>query len=120
MGTKNQPGKFDCYANAAADEPIFVLLARDKHAPTLVWLWATLREIDGEPAEVVAEARECAMNMMAWAHAHDRSIVGIGQAVLAGAMELIRAANAGVKDPKNTPTGLEVLRRYLCETQIER
>ena len=39
MGTKNNPGTFDCYANAEGDEPMFVLLGRDKHAPTLVWLW---------------------------------------------------------------------------------
>lgn len=30
MGTKNQPGSFDCYANAKGDEPLFVLLGRDK------------------------------------------------------------------------------------------
>lgn len=29
MGTKNNPGAFDCYANAEPDEPMFVLLARD-------------------------------------------------------------------------------------------
>jgi hypothetical protein len=28
MGTKNVPGKFDCYANALPDEPTFVLLGR--------------------------------------------------------------------------------------------
>lgn len=38
MGTKNNPGTFDCYANAAPDEPMFVLLGRDKHAPLLVRL----------------------------------------------------------------------------------
>jgi hypothetical protein len=33
MGTKRNPGLSDCYAKAEADEPMFVLLARDKHAP---------------------------------------------------------------------------------------
>ena len=28
MGTKNNPGRFDCYGNAEPDEPIFVLLGR--------------------------------------------------------------------------------------------
>lgn len=36
MGTKNNPGAFDCYANAEPDEPMFVLLGRDKHAPAPV------------------------------------------------------------------------------------
>jgi hypothetical protein len=29
MGTKSNPGPFDCYAKAEPDEPMFVLLARD-------------------------------------------------------------------------------------------
>lgn len=119
MGTKDNPGKFDCYASAAPDEPMFILLARDKHAPTLVWLWAVLRELDGEPEEVVGEARACCVHMMEWASNHDRQVVGLGQAVLAGAMELIRAANAGVKNAKNDATGLEVLRLYLSETNFD-
>ncbi len=45
MATKNNPSEYDCYANAEPDEPMFVLLGRDKHAPTLVWLWSTLREL---------------------------------------------------------------------------
>src|ERR1044072_2239185 len=64
LGTKNNPGKFDCYANADPDEPMFVLLGRDKHAPTLVWLWSTLRELDNEDPAKVQEARECCFDMM--------------------------------------------------------
>lgn len=73
MGTKNNPGQFDCYAAADPDEPMFILLGRDKHAPTLVWLWAVLRELDGEAPEKVAEARTCATAMMAWAHDHEHA-----------------------------------------------
>ncbi len=66
MGTKNNPGQFDCYANAAPDEPMFVLLARDPLAPILVELWASLREhAAGNPSKV-AEARSCAVAMCAW------------------------------------------------------
>ena len=32
MGTKNNPGKFDCYEHAKPDEPMFVLLGRDLEA----------------------------------------------------------------------------------------
>lgn len=64
MGTKNNPGKFDCYANAEPDEPMFILLGRDKHASRLVWEWAELREADGEDPTKVAEARECSLAMV--------------------------------------------------------
>lgn len=40
MGTKNNPGKYDCYAKAAPDEPIFTLRASDPHAPDVVRQWA--------------------------------------------------------------------------------
>jgi hypothetical protein len=63
MGTKNNPGRFDCYANAAPDEPMFILLGRDKHAPTLVRLWAILRAAEGEDEAKVAEAHACAKAM---------------------------------------------------------
>lgn len=42
MGTKNNPGRFDCYTKADPDEPMFVLLARDPIAPILVRLWIAI------------------------------------------------------------------------------
>lgn len=66
MGSKLKPGKFDCYANAEPDEPMFVLLARDPLAPILVRLWADLREhAAGNPSKVF-EARTCAIDMEKW------------------------------------------------------
>ena len=66
MGTKLKPGKFDCYAKAAPDEPMFVLLARDPLAAILVRLWADLREhASGNPSKVF-EARTCAIDMEKW------------------------------------------------------
>ena len=59
MGTKNNPGKFDCYKAAESDEPMFILLGRDKYAPLLVRLWADLRRIEGEDPEKVADAIRC-------------------------------------------------------------
>ncbi len=123
MGTKNHPGEHDCYAKAEPDEPMFVLLARDKHAPALVWLWATLRELDGEDTEKVKEARACTMSMLEWAADHDRKSVGFGQAAMAGVMELIRSVNDFAKltgvEPKNTPTGDQVIRGFLAVTEFE-
>ena len=63
MGTKNNPGKFDCYAAAGPDEPIFVLLGRDRHAPLLVRLWAILRSGEGEETGKIAEAFQIAEAM---------------------------------------------------------
>lgn len=70
MGTKLNPGEFDCYFNAEPDEPMFILLARDKHAPSKVLAWAREREDEGEKPEVVAEARKCAYDMMQWRVSH--------------------------------------------------
>lgn len=63
MGTKNNPGDFDCYANADPDEPMFVLLGRDPFAPDLVDTWADLREAAGDDPRKVQEARQCAEAM---------------------------------------------------------
>lgn len=66
MGTKNNPGEFDCYDAADPDEPMFVLLARDPLAPILVELWASLRSQSAGNPSKVAEARSCAASMRAW------------------------------------------------------
>lgn len=66
MGTKNNPGEFDCYENAEPDEPMFVLLGRDRHAPGLVAAWAGMREAEGEDKAKVDEAFRCAEAMTAW------------------------------------------------------
>lgn len=73
MGTKENPGEFDCYANALSDEPMFILLGRDPSAPDLVNEWADTREDeirDGKRPQtdrpMVEEARQCATNMRRW------------------------------------------------------
>lgn len=43
MGTKNNPGDFDCYDAAEMDEPMFILLGRDENASKLVEQWAIRR-----------------------------------------------------------------------------
>lgn len=64
MGSKANPSQeFDCYANAAPDEPMFVLLGRDKHAPMLVEMWAGMRATAGEDPTKVEEALKCAKAM---------------------------------------------------------
>jgi hypothetical protein len=66
MSTKNNPGKFDCYAKAFANEPMFILLGRDKLAPDLVRQWAERRLEEGEDREKVSEAFDCARAMEKW------------------------------------------------------
>lgn len=73
MGTKNNPGEFDCYANALADEPMFVLLARDPNFYRFLYKWADDRAADircGLRPEsdwpMVYEARECAAAGEKW------------------------------------------------------
>ncbi len=53
MGTKNNPGKFDCFAKAEPDEPVFVLLGRDPQAAHLVSIWSKIRAADVEAARAV-------------------------------------------------------------------
>lgn len=79
MGTKLKPGRFDCYAAAAEDEPLFVLLARDPDAPHNVRRWAKrrIRRLVREHAlgkavnvartvSKVVEALACAQEMEVW------------------------------------------------------
>jgi hypothetical protein len=52
MATKNNPGQYDCYANAGPDEPLFTLLGRDPMGPHLVELWRLLRAREYEKAKI--------------------------------------------------------------------
>lgn len=73
MGTKTNPGKFDCFNNAMPDEPMFVLLGRDPSAPELVEAWASGRVYDiavGKRPQsdmaMIEEAQQCAKDMRNW------------------------------------------------------
>lgn len=73
MGTKENPGNFDCYENALPDEPMFVLLARDPDFARLIRLWAEKRRDDIAAGErpikdmlMVNEAFSCATDGSHW------------------------------------------------------
>lgn len=69
MGTKNNPGRFDCYASAEPNEPMFILLARDEKAPALVRQWVATRAMRDQSKANDAKAREalaCAEAMETW------------------------------------------------------
>ncbi len=55
MSTKNNPGKFDCYANAAPDEEMFILLARDPLSDPLTYIWAMIRAGNRAEARIAFE-----------------------------------------------------------------
>lgn len=67
MGTKRNPGRFDCHAKAEPHEPLFTLLARDPKAPALVERWALFAEEAGNvDEEKIREARDCAIAMRSY------------------------------------------------------
>jgi hypothetical protein len=119
MATKADPGPYNCYASAEPDEPMFILLGRDPHAPTLVWLWSVLREIHGEDKAKVDEARECVVQMIAYAVRKGKRVNGLGESALAAVMELIRGANYAVTKAENEPMTVETLRLFLAKTAFE-
>jgi hypothetical protein len=74
MGTKNNPGAFDCHADADPDEPIFTLRGNDPSAAFVVAFWAELRKLRGKPEdEKYQEACACATAMEKWAKGHGKS-----------------------------------------------
>lgn len=73
MGTKNNPGKYDCVKAALPDEPTFTLLARDPDFFRLVRKWAKRRSYDIQCGDrpqsdmaMVAEAEQCAYEGRDW------------------------------------------------------
>lgn len=78
MGTKDNPGSFDCYERALPDEPRFTLLARDPDFYRLVMDWAARREAEircgrrpEEDWDLVREARDCAREAEIWRKEND-------------------------------------------------
>ena len=77
MGTKNNPGLFDCYKEAGSDEPIFILRANDELAPNIIRFWAEEYRISKlkkskdnkltpKQESRYQEARLCARSMEVW------------------------------------------------------
>lgn len=46
MGTKRNPGKYDCYNLAGPDTELFTLVSTDEFMPHLIryWVWLKLRK----------------------------------------------------------------------------
>lgn len=107
MGTKNQPGRFDCYYAAEDDEPMFILLGRDEQAADRVEEWAVermnkmVRQLASasppdrdERLEIIrkiAEALDCARAMREYYKRRECASMGL----LSPLSELARRAYAG-------------------------
>lgn len=67
IGTKLNPGAYDCFAQAEPDEPLFVLLARDATAPAIIRAWVKDRLASGNLSlEQSEEALATARSMEVW------------------------------------------------------
>jgi hypothetical protein len=97
MTTKNNPNPNGCYEKAEPDEPMFVLLARDKHAPQLVELWAGQRASEGEDPAKVEEALKCAKAMRKWRYERK------------GAPDCEYCMTGGVQDSGCTKTSMKLV-----------
>jgi hypothetical protein len=76
MGTKKNPGAFDCYAKAEPDEPTFTLLGRDPAAALTIRYWVSLRRFLSDPdPEQLAEAEALCQKLEDWATDHGKSMV---------------------------------------------
>lgn len=64
MGTKKEPGQFDCLSKLKDDEPYFLLKASDPLAAQIVreWAWRAYINTLHEP-EKIDEAKRCADQM---------------------------------------------------------
>ena len=75
MGTKNNPGPYDCYAKLEADEPYFVLRGKDPIGWLIVKLWVRIRttialgagSLPEEYSAKLDEASATAEKMKQWA-----------------------------------------------------
>jgi hypothetical protein len=92
MGTKNNPGSYDCYAHAHPEEPLFILLGRDPVAASMVRLWAEVRAELGMTSQgKLAESYESADKIEAWSK-------GLGKDTKAAEIALRRVIARRVMD----------------------
>lgn len=115
MGTKNNPGDYDCYAKLGPDEPYFLLRAKDPAAPYLTMMWAASRQGDfagmldlvtsmslnqeilsrvgGEENPKIGETNHCARTMDAWRKSQG-GLTAQGKTVMAGELTVKRGGGS--------------------------
>lgn len=113
---KNDPSS---YADYDGEEPIFILRASDKYAPTLVWLWSTMHEVEYKDRDRAEEARNIFIKMLEYEAEHGIKVAGLAQASLAAIVELIRVANFRVQNAPVDMSMEERFRLFLATTKLE-
>lgn len=121
MGTKENPGNFDCYHEAAPNEPLFVLLGRDPVAPLLVAMWIELRRAIGDGnLDKLNEAEACCDHMLNYLLHPDRPKKGeftrkelLAKAVIAMRNEFPRMAIKAA--PEHLKMSMQVASDYYYE-----
>jgi len=117
MGTKNNPGTYDCYEKGEPDEPMFVLLARDPKAADLVRMWAALREGNShgdtfKDAAKIREAMQCADAMDEWRKAYSERRMAELKQELHELKARVRAQEWVSVEDRPIPKGDDVLLRF--------
>lgn len=119
MGTKNNPGTYDCYANAEPDEPLFILRGSDKTAALVVTFWRALKLTMREQGtsqisdEKLLEATECSLAMEKWARDQGKdpkeALVAMEKLIqrMKGEVPPLRLDNGDVAVPVVWPVGEE-------------
>ena len=116
-----------CINQSRDDEMVFVLCARDPHAPGAVQHWATAYEAAGGRAEKVWEARAAAAAMVVWREEQERyarvthpDISDRGMAAAWGAaFDVLGGAPSGV-DVEITPERLAMARELWAKLEKQR
>lgn len=107
MGTKLNPGNFDCYTKAEDDEPMFILLARDPTAPRLIREWVAMRSSTGlTTSDKIEEALKCAYDMEDWRFEREQAKLrdfGYHVVVCSCGKVGIRDKNAGERHMAHNP-----------------
>lgn len=116
---KNDLGPEAVLDKVAVDEPSFVLRAKDKYAPTLVWLWSVMYALEYQDKDVVARAQDIFVKMLAYQSEHGIPVAGIGQSALAALCELIKVANFRVSNAPVEMSNDDKFRMFLCQTKLE-
>jgi hypothetical protein len=105
MGTKTEPGKFDCYKKLEPDEPYFLLRGKDPAAPYLTMMWAASRNgdwtglldlvtamrlnqdvvarVSTDENPKLAEAMHCARTMKEW-QLRRKGLTNEGETIMTG------------------------------------
>jgi len=66
MAIKRTEAESGCWAKVGDDEPVFVLRAADRIAPTVVVAWAKMAEAVGVSDGKIDEAYALAAQMLVW------------------------------------------------------